>query len=140
MKKIISEKDKKDWENFIKDESKIEDKDDNSQINKDRFINITIDLHGYSLDDANNRIRELIIDSYKKKVSRIKIITGKGKRSKNKENPYFSKELSILKNSVPNYIFSNLELMKYIKKINRNESNKLDDGFFEILLKKNIIR
>ena len=96
----------------------------------------SIDLHGYSLDEANKKIYNFIMSCYEKNVSKIKVITGKGSRSKNKENPYQSKNLSILKHSVPDYINSNKELLKVIKSLDEYEIDDLSKGSFIILLKK----
>ena len=136
MIKKISEKDKKDWENFIKNKDNVEDKDTlfKSKLNKE--INMEIDLHGYSLDSANKKILEFINDCYHKKVKSINVITGKGLRSKNIDDPYSSNDLGILKYSVPEFIKNNLELMKKIKFIDFDESKKKNSGSFYIYLKK----
>ncbi len=134
MNKKLSEKDIKDWKNFVKSKDKITSKDDvgNSftDKNKSSFI---IDLHGFSLDQANKFIEKTINDCFEKNVSRINVITGKGMRSKSAEDPYKSSELSILKYSIPEFIFSNMDLMKLIRKIdNKDEKNS---GSFNIFLK-----
>ena len=137
MIKKISEKDKKDWQNFISNKEKLSDKDlhlSNKKIKKE--ITEIIDLHGFSLENANNTIEEFIIQCSKKKISKIIVITGKGLRSKSIENPYVSKDLSILKHSVPSFIKSKNNLIKLIKKI---EEAKIEDGgkgAFYIFLKK----
>ena len=95
MKKKISEQDKKDWKNFLDSNERLENKDINI-INNQKNIKIkSIDLHGYTLDNANKFISEFIEKCYLENVSRIKVITGKGSRSKNKSNPYLSTDLSI---------------------------------------------
>mgnify|MGYP001331777538 FL=1 len=133
----ISDKDKKDWENFLKDPGKIEikDSDQNERINMN--IERSIDLHGYTLDDANHKIYSFIIDCFENKVNKINIITGKGLRSKNINDPYLSKELSILKYSIPNFIKNNSELMEKILKIDESAVTSPTKGSFEIELKKN---
>tara|TARA_Y100000994_G_scaffold193337_1_gene162628 strand:- start:201 stop:617 length:417 start_codon:yes stop_codon:yes gene_type:complete len=133
----ISDKDKKDWENFLKDPGKIEikDSDQNERINMN--IERSIDLHGYTLDDANDKIYSFIIDCFENKVNKINIITGKGLRSKNINDPYLSKELSILKYSIPNFIKNNSELMEKISKIDESAVTSPTKGSFEIELKKN---
>ena len=136
MIKKISEKDKKDWENFINKKEKIENKD-NFKENFNIIHHMEIDLHGYSLDEANKKIFEFISECYKKKIKSINIITGKGLRSRNIEDPYSSLDLGILKNSVPNYIKNNPELMDKIKSINYDEVMSKNKGNFNILLKKN---
>ena len=137
MKKKISEKDKKDWENFLKKKEKIEDKDNLSKKNLNKIDHMEIDLHGYNLEEANKKIFEFINNCFKKKIKSIKIITGKGLRSKNIDDPYLSLNLGILKYSVPDFIKNNSELMKKIKSINFEESNSKSKGSFSIFLKKN---
>ena len=116
MSKKISEKDKKDWKNFLSNKEKVLDKDlflkNNIKQNKLKKI----DLHGYSLENANKTIDEFINKCFNEKVTRITVITGKGLRSNNASNPYVSKDLSILKYSVPEFIEKNLNLMKMINK------------------------
>ena len=135
MKKKISQKDKKDWLNFINSKKKIFDKDKEKPIEK--LKEKIIDLHGHSLDNANIIIDDFIQNCFKQKVNKIIIITGKGTRSKNVDDPYKSKDLSILKYSVPNYIESKKYLMNKIKEINYNQINDIYSGSFEIILKKN---
>ena len=136
MIKKITDKDKKDWLKFIKSNERLENKDTfnkkQSSIKKEKLI----DLHGYSLDDANKKIYNFILSCYEQNISKIKVITGKGSRSKNEENPYRSKNLSILKYSVPNYINSNQELLKIIKSFNQSEIDDISKGSFNIILKK----
>ena len=139
MIKKISDKDQKDWINFLKSDEKLENKDLDSNKNKKiEFNQKTIDLHGYTLDEANKFVHNFILSSYENNVKKIKIITGKGLRSKNKDNPYQSENLSMLKYSVPEYINSNLELLKVIKSINQHEIESVNEGSFEILLKKKL--
>lgn len=137
MKNKISEKDKKDWEDFITKKDKVEDKDNLLKQKTSYKDHMEIDLHGYSLDEANKKIFEFINECYKKKIKSINIITGKGLRSKNIEDPYSSLDLGILKNSVPNYIKNNPELMDKIKSINYDEVMSKNKGNFNIYLKKN---
>ena len=137
MKKKISDKDKKDWLKFLNSEEKLEIKDldkKNSKIIPDKKI---IDLHGYSLDEANQLIHKFILSCYENKISKIKVITGKGLRSKNNQNPYKSSDLSILKHSIPEYINSNLELTKVIKYIKKEDVDSISKGSFNIFLKNN---
>ena len=135
MIKKISDKDKKDWLDFLNSEEKLENKD--FDINKNTRLNDkTIDLHGYTLDKANKLVHNSILYCYQNNIKKIKIITGKGSRSKNKENPYQSENLSILKYSVPEYINSNPELLKVIKFINKEDIENSSKGSFDILLKK----
>ena len=88
--------------------------------------------------NANKVIEELIVKSYLENVSIINVITGKGSRSENKENPYISNDLSILKYSVPNYIINNPELMEIIKELDLNSIRDKNQGAFDIFLKKKL--
>ncbi len=131
----LSDKDKKDWENFLKKQEKIEIKDDDQDEEFSMNIEKSIDLHGYTLDKANNKIYSFILDCFEKKVNKINIITGKGLRSKNKNDPYQSKDLSILKYSIPNFIKNNRELMDKIFKIDESAVESPSEGSFEVILK-----
>tara|TARA_B100001996_G_scaffold374768_1_gene353836 strand:- start:78 stop:497 length:420 start_codon:yes stop_codon:yes gene_type:complete len=134
--KKITEKDKKDWLDFINNNEKLYNKD-NKELKKQTYkIDKVIDLHGCSLENANKIVNEFINECYSSNVDKIVIITGKGSRSKNKENPYQSENLSILKYSVPEYIKNNLNLMKLIKYINNVDIENPSKGSFEIFLKK----
>ena len=134
MKKKLSDKDLKDWDKFIKSKDKINPKDDpietSTSKNKSTFI---IDLHGYSLDQANKFVEKTINECFEKQFSIVNIITGKGMRSKSAEDPYKSSELSILKHSIPEFINSNDELMKKIKNIDSTDEKNL--GSFNVYLK-----
>ena len=137
MNRKISDKDKKDWQNFVSGKEKLLNKDlysNKNQIQKE--IIKTIDLHGLSLQNANNIIEEFITKCFEKRVNKIIVITGKGLRSNNINNPYVSKNLSILKNSVPEFIKSNTDLMKKIKNIQEAKAEDGGSGAFNILLKK----
>ncbi len=136
MKNKISDKDKKDWQKFIESKERVQNKDSYNNEEKKISIEKTIDLHGYSLDEANQKIKEFIEKSYLESVSKINIITGKGSRSKNKNDPYQSSDLGILKHSIPDYIKNNIELMKKIKKIDFQSINSPNLGSFYIILKK----
>ena len=126
MNNKLSNKDKRDWQNFILSEEKVQNKDLSlSQMKIDKDLVKTIDLHGFSLENANRTIDEFINRCFKTNVSKITVITGKGLRSNNINNPYVSKNLSILKNSVPEFIKSNSDLMKKIKNI---KEAKAEDG------------
>ena len=137
MIKKISEKDKKDWENFINKKERVEDKDNFLKENSDKTDHMEIDLHGYSLDEANTKIFEFINECYEKNIKSINVITGKGLRSRNIEDPYSSSDLGMLKNSVPNFIKNNSELMSKIKHINFDDVVSKNKGNFNIYLKKN---
>jgi len=134
--KKISDQDKKDWKKFIDNNEKLKNKDiDIKKIKKN--LKKAIDLHGYTLENANKVISDFINKCYLEGVGSIKVITGKGSRSKNKEDPYLSTDLSILKYSIPNYIKNNSELMKKIKELDLDSVNDVSQGTFDILLKKN---
>ena len=133
--KKISEKDIKDWHEFIKKDEKLENKD-NIQDEKTTKRHVEIDLHGYTLEGANKKMSDYINECYENNISVINVITGKGLRSKNKENPYSSTDLGILKHSVPNYIKNNSELMNKIKFVDFDEEDKNNKGSFIIILKK----
>jgi len=133
----LSDKDKKDWQNFISSEEKVQNKDLSfSPMETNKDLVKTIDLHGFSLENANRTIDEFINRCFKTNVSKITVITGKGLRSNNINNPYVSKNLSILKNSVPEFIKSNTDLMKKIKNIQEAKAEDGGSGAFNILLKK----
>ena len=136
MNKKLSDKDKKDWQNFISNKEKILDKDLSVKIKKQIDSTKRIDLHGFSLENANLIIDEFINKCFKENVTRIIVITGKGLRSNNVSNPYVSKDLSILKNSVPEFIKSNTDLMKKIKNIKEAIIEDGGSGAFNIFLKK----
>ena len=137
MTNKLSDKDKKDWENFVNGDEKIENKDKGYLKNNEIFFYKTIDLHGYTLEEANKKIFEYIENCYLNNVDKINIITGKGTRSKNISDPYQSNKLSILKYSVPNYIKNNAELMNKILKIDFESVNSPSKGNFDVFLKKN---
>ena len=137
MNNKLSDKDKKDWQNFISSEEKVLNKDLSlSQMKTEKNLVKTIDLHGFSLENANRTIDEFINRCFKTNISKITVITGKGIRSNNINNPYVSKNLSILKNSVPEFIKSNTDLMKKIKNIQEAKAEDGGSGAFNILLKK----
>ena len=137
MNKRISDKDKKDWQDFISNNDRLSDKDYNLNKNRnEKEIIKTIDLHGFSLENANNVIEEFIIQCFKKNVNKIIVITGKGLRSKSIRNPYVSKDLSTLKYSVPDFIKLKPNLMKIIKKIEEAKIEDGGEGAFYIYLKK----
>ena len=136
----LSDKDKKDWENFVKSTEKVGNKDIEYIKKEKQFVEKTIDLHGYTLEEANKKIFEFIENCYLHNIDKINIITGKGLRSKNLDDPYQSNDLSILKYSVPNFINNNNELMDKILKIDFDSVNSPLKGNFDIILKKNKIK
>ena len=131
----ISDKDKKDWEKFLSDKSKLPNKDLND-LKKNTIKKKTYDFHGFSLDEANKKIEELIFDFYQKKIHKIIVITGKGTRSNNESNPYVSKDLSLLKHSVPDFLRNSESLKKIIKDITVADIKDGGSGAFYIYLNK----
>ena len=131
----ISKRDKRDWENFLSKKESLPNKDLSSPKKKilktQRF-----DFHGYSLDEANRTVNNLIRDSYKNGIRKLVIVTGKGIHSDNEKNPYSSKDLGILKYSLPEYIRNNLELMELINEIKDADIKDGGGGAFYIFLKK----
>jgi len=134
LNKKLSKKDLQVWKDFIDGKEKLYNKDIANKDSKYKKKESTIDLHGYSLDQANSKIEKFIITCFEKKIEKLNIITGKGLRSKVEQNPYQSKDLGILKHSVPEFIKSNSELMRIIKKFEDNTDNK-NSGFFTLFLK-----
>jgi len=131
----ISNKDKEDWKRFVSGNDKLTDKEINigkNKIEKKR----TIDLHGFTLDEANKTIETFINKSFKDEVSKLIVVTGKGLHSKNESNPFVSKKLSILKYSIPEFIKSNDVLMKKIIEIKDADIKDGGSGAFYIYLKK----
>ena len=137
MNDKISEKDKKDWENFISGDEKIPNKD--IKISKLKiFKSKSIDLHGYTLEQANKTIEQFIYKSYSEKVNKLVVVTGKGLHSQNEKDPYVSKDLSILKYSIPEFIENNKDLMNIINEIKDAEIQDGGAGAFYIFLKKKL--
>ena len=135
MIKKISNKDKQDWENFLKNKEKIPNKDFVNKKNI-RYEKIKkIDLHGYTIGEANKAVEQFIQNCFDENVTKIIVITGKGLRSKNVENPYLSRDLSILKYSVPEFIESNIDLTKIIIEITDAKTDDGGSGAFYIYLK-----
>ena len=134
MTNKLSDKDKKDWQNFLDSSEKLHSKDVDQVYNK-IILEKTIDLHGYTLEEANKQIYEFINNCYINKIKKVNVITGKGMRSKNLEDPYQSKDLGILKYSVPEYIKNHPELMSKIIKIDFESVNSPSKGNFDIFLK-----
>ena len=135
MNSKISDKDKKDWENFLSKDETLPNKDFNTSQTKTTKIR-SYDLHGYSLEEANKKIKDLINNSYENEVTKLIIVTGKGLHSKNDKDPHISKDLGILKNSVPDYINNNKELMNIIYEIKEATIEDGGSGAFYIYLKK----
>tara|TARA_Y100000992_G_scaffold283520_1_gene232899 strand:- start:273 stop:692 length:420 start_codon:yes stop_codon:yes gene_type:complete len=132
----ISDKDKLDWENFLKSNEKLIDKDYKKKTNKD-YLTRSIDLHGYTLEHANQAVEKFITESFSEKINKLIVVTGKGIHSDNEKNPYVSKDLSILKYSVPEFISNNKQLMEMIHDIRDAKIEDGGSGAFYIHLKKN---
>ena len=131
----ISDKDKLDWEDFLSSKDKLPNKDIESK-NKKNLKSRLIDLHGYSLDEANKLIEKFIYKSYNENISKLIVVTGKGLHSDIEKNPYVSKNLSILKHSVPEFISSNQNLMKIINDFKDASIEDGGSGAFYIYLRK----
>ncbi len=137
MNDKISDKDKKDWDNFLSSNEKLPNKDSKFTIKKGSKIK-NIDLHGFTLEQANKTIEKFIDVSYDSAVSKIIVVTGKGLHSNVEKDPFVSKNLSILKYSVPEYIKNNSDLMKKIIEIKDAEIEDGGSGAFYIFLKKKL--
>tara|TARA_B100000965_G_scaffold388777_1_gene393675 strand:+ start:67 stop:480 length:414 start_codon:yes stop_codon:yes gene_type:complete len=131
----ISDKDKKDWEKFLSSKEKLPNKDLKFSKEKTQKIR-SLDLHGYTLQEANLKVENFVQQSYLDKVNKIIVVTGKGLHSQNENDPYASKDLSILKYSVPYFIKNNNELMKIINEIDNATIEDGGSGAFYIYLKK----
>jgi DNA-nicking Smr family endonuclease len=132
----ISDKDKKDWQDFISNNEKLPNKDLKNFKRKSLKIR-SIDLHGYTLEKANKIIEDFIYKSYSEKISKLIVVTGKGLHSQNEKDPYVSKDLSILKYSVPEFISNNKSIMNIIHEIQDAKIEDGGSGAFYIFLKKN---
>ena len=136
MNNNISNKDKKDWDNFINSKEKLPNKDTTPQSKK-IFKKRSIDLHGYTLDEANKTIEGFINKAYSENINKLIVVTGKGIHSENEKDPYVSKDLGILKYSVPEFISNNSSLMSIINEITDANIEDGGEGAFYIFLKKN---
>ena len=135
MNHNISDKDKKDWQNFISSKDKIEDKD--FKPKQKNYLKVrSIDLHGYTLEQANNSIEQFILKAFEEGISKLIVVTGKGIHSDVEKDPYVSKDLSILKYSVPEFINNNENLMRVINDIQDATIEDGGSGAFYVLLKK----
>ena len=136
MSNNISNKDKKDWQDFVSSKDKLYNKDIEFR-NKSKIKIKSIDLHGYTLDQANKKIEEFIQESFAEKINKIIVVTGKGLHSQSDKDPYVSKDLSILKYSIPEFISKNKNLMNIIYEITDANIEDGGEGAFYIFLKKN---
>jgi len=131
----ISDKDKKDWENFLSSKEKLVNKDQENKIKNYKKIR-KIDLHGQSLGEANNRIKDFILESFDEGIEKLKIITGKGIHSQNEKDPFVSKKLGILKYSIPDFLNKDVELKNIIKNLSPATIEDGGEGAFYIYLRK----
>ena len=132
----VSSKDKKDWVDFTKKMDDILVKEDDSlQENREKNKIRRLDLHGYSLEDANRVVKKFITESFDKNYRKLLIVTGKGLRSKSYDNPYISKDLNILRNSIPEYIKNDESLNSIINKVAEAEKKDGGEGAINIYLK-----
>ena len=136
MNDNISDKDKKDWQKFINSTEKLPNKDFKNQNNKNQKVR-SIDLHGYTLDEANKTIEAFINKAFSENINKLVIVTGKGLHSENEKDPYVSKDLGILKYSVPEFISNNASLMSMINEITDAKIEDGGAGAFYVYLKKN---
>ena len=134
MNSKISEKDKKTWNEFLSNNQKLPDKD-NSQTEIHVKKTKSLDLHGETLDEANRIVENFIKKSYQDNIHKLIIVTGKGLHSKNEKDPYVSKDLGILKYSIPDFLKNNSELMKMISNISDASIADGGTGAFYIFLK-----
>jgi DNA-nicking Smr family endonuclease len=137
-KYIPSSKDKKDWIEFTENMESISvKKDDLIERNVEKNKVRKLDLHGYSLIEANKEVKKFILESFELGCKKLLIVTGKGSRSKSHDNPYLSEKLSVLKYSVPEYIRSDENLNYKISKITQADLLDGGEGAINIFLKTN---
>ena len=137
MTSNISDKDQKDWKNFLERNEKLPNKDLEKKENNLNIIK-SLDLHGYTLDEANKKVESFITDCFDQNVSKVIIVTGKGLHSQNDKDPYISQKYGILKNSIPDFIKNNLSLMTKIKSITDAEVSDGGSGALYVFLKKKL--
>ena len=135
MNDNISDKDKKEWHKFVNSTEKLPNKDFKYQKKENQKVR-SIDLHGYTLDEANKTIEDFINKAFSENINKLIIVTGKGLHSENEKDPYVSKELGILKYSVPEFINNNVSLMNMINEITDAKIEDGGAGAFYIFLKK----
>ncbi len=134
-KKELSQEDLKTWEEYTKNPSDIFDKEKNNPKSSNKNNRYRFDLHGFTLDEANQKVKEIIFYCKKKNYKEILLITGKGIHSTNENDVYVSRDLSKLKFSVPEFIQSNQELSKLIISINEAEIKDGGEGALLIELR-----
>ena len=134
-KKELNQEDKEIWEDYIKNPSDVYDKDRNTSKDNHRRERFKFDLHGFTLDEANIKVKEIIEYCFKKKFKELLLITGKGIHSTIDEDAYISKDLGKLKYSIPEFIKNNEDLNKLIISINDAEYKDGGEGAIIIKLK-----
>jgi len=134
-KRNLSSEDIKNWDDFVKNPKEIIDKDSLKKEDNSSHYRFKFDLHGFSLDGANTKVKEIVLSCVKKKYKEILLITGKGLHSNSEKDVYSSKDLSKLKYSVPEYIKSNQDLLKYVLSINTAGARNGGEGAIIIKLK-----
>ena len=136
IKKKISKKDLDDWKSFLADLSVIKDKDSINDDISSRKKRFRFDFHGYSINEANKKVSEIINFCYEKKISEIIFVTGKGSHSRPNDDVYISKDQNILKNTIPDFIKNDIELSSKIKYIKHPDQQQGGAGALLIKLKK----
>ena len=139
MKKkyTVTSKDKKDWLTFTKHLENLYDKDADSPKPKTTVNKIKkLDLHGFSLEDANKKVKKFIIKSFEDGYKKLLVITGKGLRSKVHKNPYLSEQMNVLKHSIPEFIKNEEDLFEKISRISTADLKDGGEGAFYIFFKK----
>tara|TARA_B100001093_G_C26576316_1_gene905179 strand:+ start:34 stop:444 length:411 start_codon:yes stop_codon:yes gene_type:complete len=131
----ISKKDKNDWADFLSKNEKLPNKDLDLRIDKTNTSK-SLDLHGFSLEEANKKVESFLGVCFDQGVDKVIIVTGKGLHSQNEKDPYTSNKFGILKHSVPEFIKNNTDLMKKIKNISDANQEDGGSGAFYIYLKK----
>ena len=127
--------DKKEWEEFLNNPSGLYDKDklenQKNQINRYKF-----DFHGYSIENANKKIYEIISQCFEKELKEILIITGKGMHSNKVDDVYTSKDYNKLQNTIPEFIRSNPDLNSRVLKTKKAPKELGGEGALIIRLRK----
>ena len=136
MKKKPTLEDLNAWKKFTASSETLYNKDINFKKKQNSYIVKKIDLHGFTLESANKKVKEMLLNYHKKNISKVIIITGKGLRSNKEKNPYVSRDLSLLKYSVPDFLRTDNNLKNIIKNISKAEIEDGGEGAFYVYLKK----
>ena len=138
-KKTATHNDKKEWFSFLKNLKNVPDKEDKlTSENQEQNKIIKLDLHGFSLDEANISVKKFVTNSFENGYKKLLIVTGKGLRSKIEQNPYLSQQMNVLKHSIPEFIKKDSDLFSMIKKIQKAEQKDGGEGAFYVFLKKKL--